>query len=53
MSKFGGREDFLLRKHHDWLKRKYARKNHLKLLAIPYWNNKEISKILEEELNGN
>ena len=50
---FGGRKEFLLRKHHDWLKRRYARKNNLKLLAIPYWDNKEINKILEEELNGN
>ena len=49
----GGRKEFLLRKHHDWLKRRYAIKNNLKLLAIPYWSNKEISKILEEELNGN
>ena len=50
---FGGRKEFLSRKHHDWLKRRYARKNNLKLLAIPYWNNKEIGKILGEELNGN
>lgn len=31
------RESFLLRKHHDWLKRKYAHDNNINLLIIPYW----------------
>ena len=25
--------------HHDWLKRKYATKNNINLLIIPYWKN--------------
>lgn len=34
-------KDFLIQKHHDWLKRKYARDNNIKLLVIPYWENTE------------
>lgn len=33
------RKDFLLQKHHDWLKRKFARDNGLKLVVIPYHEN--------------
>lgn len=29
-------KDFLLQKHHDWLKRKYAKDNNINLLVIPY-----------------
>ena len=42
--------DFLIRKHYDWLKRKYARNNGYKLLTIPYWNYKIIENIVEENL---
>jgi len=52
VSKFGGRKDFLLRKHHDWLKRRYAKSNRINLLTIPYWNVNMLSSILEEEING-
>ena len=41
---------FLLRKHHDWLKRKYARDNNIKLLTIPYWDFKIIDELLKESL---
>lgn len=47
---FGGYDSFLLRKHHDWLKRKYARDNNIKLLTIPYWDFKIIDELLEESL---
>ena len=38
--------------HHDWLKRKYAKENKLKLLIIPYWDFNNIEKIMEIEING-
>ena len=41
---------FLKRKHHDWLKRKFARDNNIKYLAIPYWELPNLNKILEEQL---
>jgi len=41
---FGGRKKFLKQKHHDWLKRKYAIKNNIKLLIIKY--DDSISEIL-------
>lgn len=47
---FGGQNSFLIRKHHDWLKRKYARDNNIKLLTIPYWDFKIIDELLEESL---
>ena len=46
------RKEFLLQKHHDWLKRKYAKKNGIKLLTIPYWEFNNIDKILKENLSG-
>lgn len=36
--------------HHDWLKRKYAKKNGITLLVIPYWDFKNIDAILKETL---
>ena len=36
---FGGRKRFLLQRHHDWLKRKYAKKNGITLLVIPFWKD--------------
>lgn len=40
--------DFHRQKHHDWLKRKYARDNNINLLTISYKD--DIVKILEEKL---
>ena len=40
--------DFHKQKHHDWLKRKYAKDNNIRLLIIPYWEFKNIEKILKE-----
>jgi len=45
------RKEFLIQKHHDWLKRKYCLKNKIKLITIPYWKYKNIESILKEELN--
>ena len=39
-------KDFLLQKHHDWLKRKYAKDNNINLLVIPYWDFNNINSIL-------
>ena len=39
-------KDFLLQKHHDWLKRKYAKDNNINLLVIPYWEFDNINNIL-------
>lgn len=33
---FGGRKAFLLQKHHDWLKRKFAKENGFSLLVIKF-----------------
>jgi len=44
------RKEFLLQKHHDWLKRRYAIKNNYNLLVIPYWDFKQIEKILKNAL---
>ena len=40
-------KEFLLQKHHDWLKRKYAKHNNINLLIIPYWDFDNIEKTLE------
>lgn len=32
-------KDFLIQKHHDWLKRKYCLKNGIKLIVIPFFAN--------------
>ena len=47
---FSNRNKFLLQKHHDWLKRKYAKDNNINLLIIPYWDFDNINKILEEKI---
>ena len=41
-----------IQKYHDWLKRKYACDNNIKLLTIPYWDYKIINNIMEEELGS-
>jgi len=44
--------DFHIQLHHDWLKRKYAKKNGITLLVIPYWEFDNIERILEEYLKN-
>ena len=41
-----------MRRHRDWLKRNFARKNNIKLLIIPYWKFNEIENILEVNIYG-
>ena len=43
--------DFLVQKHHDWLKRKYAKDNGYKLLTISYKNKYNLEQVLEENFN--
>lgn len=50
---FQNREDFLVQKHHDWLKRKYAKDNKINLLTIPYWDFENIETILETTIYKN
>ena len=38
---FGGREQLKIQRHNDWLKRKFARDNHINLLVISYKENVE------------
>lgn len=38
-----------LQKHHDWLKRKYAKNNGFNLLIIPYWDFDNINTILNNQ----
>lgn len=45
------RKKLLLQKHHDWLKRKYAKENGYRLLTIPYWEYDNIENIIMEELD--
>lgn len=47
---FGGEKELRVRRHHDWLKRKYAKKHGLKLLIIPYTRFNMIEEMLKEEL---
>ena len=42
--------DFHKQLHHDWLKRRYARDNNINLLVIPYWELKNITEILTNNL---
>ena len=46
---YGGREKFKIQLHHDWLKRKYARKNNINLLVIKY--NEDVISCLESKLD--
>ena len=44
--------DFHKQLHHDWLKRKYAQKNNIELLTIPYWDYDKIEEILGEAIDN-
>ena len=46
VEQFGGEKRLRLQRHHDWLKRKFAKDNDYKLLIIPYWKFEDISEIL-------
>ena len=47
---FQNRKRFLEQKHHDWLKRKYAKNNNLNLLTISYLEFENIETILEANI---
>ena len=42
--------DFLIQKHHDWLKRKYAQKHNINLLSISFKEIKNLKNILKERV---
>lgn len=48
---FGGEEGFKLRKINDNIKRRFCKKNNIRLVEIPYWDFDHIDEILKEELN--
>lgn len=56
---FGGisaekaKQNLKIQKHHDWLKRKYAKNNKINLLTIPYWDFENIDTILETTIYKN
>jgi len=47
------KHNLLIQKHHDWLKRNYARKKGIKLLTIPFWEEYNIKEIIVNFLGGN
>lgn len=42
---FDTHKDFLLRKHHDWLKRKYCRDHNIKLICV---NEKNLNQLISQ-----
>ena len=42
--------DFLIQKHHDWLKRKYAKEHNINLLSIPFKEIKNLKNILKKRV---
>lgn len=53
VSGFGGEEQFKKQQYYDQIKYDYCLKHNIKLLIIPYWELKNIKKILQKELIGN
>lgn len=47
---WGGEKEFELSKRRDKIKRDYCQQNKIPLIEIPYWNYKNINKILETKL---
>ena len=50
---FGGEKSFVRNKTIDRIKTKYCKINEIKLIRIPYWEQKNIDKILEKEIKYN
>lgn len=48
---FGGEKAFEIRKKHDEIKYEYCKTNNIKLVIIPYWEEKDIEDILIKQLN--
>ena len=49
---WGGEKQFIIRKHHDWLKRKYAKDNNFNFLPISYKDYNIIENILKENIKN-
>lgn len=47
---FGGERQLHIQRHHDWLKRKYARDHGIRLLTIPYTRYGDIPALLDSFL---
>lgn len=47
---WNGEKGLKKQRHHDWLKRKYAKDMGINLLIIPYWKINEIDNILLEAI---
>lgn len=50
VEKFGGQEAFEKTKYRDSIKNKYCLDNNINLIRIPYWDYKNIEKILNNKL---
>ena len=50
VKKFGGQEAFERTQYRDNIKNKYCLENGINLIRIPYWDYKNIEKILDEKL---
>lgn len=48
---FGGENAFEIRRKHDEIKYEYCKSNNIKLVIIPYWEEKNIEDILIKQLN--
>lgn len=48
---FGGKEQFMIRKKHDEIKKNYCITNNINFIEIPYWEYDNIESILTKELN--
>lgn len=48
---FGGEKQLHLQRHHDWLKRKYAKDHGIRLLTVSCWE-KDIRGLIEEALRS-
>ena len=50
VEKFGGQDAFKRTQYRDDIKNKYCLENGINLIRIPYWDYKNIEKILDEKL---
>ena len=45
------KEELKIRRHRDWLKRRYAKDNKINFLAIPYWDYNKIEEIVGKTIS--
>ena len=48
--RFGGKSNLILIQKHDKIKKEFANTKGIKLLEIPYWEFKNIGKIINENI---